>query len=282
MNTDTAKTKFTAALGWIKRQPRALLIPGALVAIVVIATLAASLHHATTSANDLAHASPLARALVQEARQEAAAQNAPNGARPATASAAPVASAPASRAIEAPALTPPTGLQQGFVAVALSQADQFGQYAQVAQKVEPAAESTFTARATYQHIPDWQQTWTAWVKLDHPVSVVVLSVAGGTGDVSASIDGAPLGSKVSHWSGFRSRQQTASVALAPGWHKLQVVTGRSGDQGGAGVVAQIALGDGTNPPSPVVPWAAPAITATTAAEPKTTNAPAVARGKEKL
>jgi hypothetical protein len=275
MNTNATKTKFTAALGWIKRQPRALLIPGALIAIVVIATLAASLHHNAPQAAVQAvpkaaqpTASQVLHAAVQRATQPATAPTAPGAGN--------------ALAIEAPALTPPAGLQQGFVTVALSQADQFGQYAQVAQKIEPAAETTFTARATYQHIPDWQQTWTAWFKLNHPASVAVLSVTGGTGTVSASIDGAPLGGEVGHWSGFRSQQTTASVALAAGWHKLEVVTGRSGDQGGAGVVAQIALGDGTNPPAPVVPWAVPTLpTPASNAEPKTTNAPAAARSAGK-
>lgn len=281
MNTTDAKTKFTAATGWIKRQPRALLIPGALIAIVVIATLAASLHHASTNVSPAA-----AQAAPKAAAQPTVAETLHNAVQavtqPATAPAK-LGARPAVQAIEAPALTPPAGLQQGFVAVALGQADQFGQYAQVAQKIEPAAESTFTARATYTHIPDWQQTWSAWIKLNRPARVAVLSVTGGTGTVSASVDGAPLGAAVNHWSGFRSQQTTSSVALAPGWHKLQVVTGRSGDQGGAGVVAQVALGDGTTPPAPVVPWAAPATTAPTAAEPKTTNAPvpAVASSKEK-
>lgn len=277
MNTTDAKTKFTAATGWIKRQPRALLIPGALIAIVVIATLAASLHRNAPQAAVQAvpkaaqpTASQVLHAAVQRATQPATAPTAPGAGN--------------ALAIEAPALTPPAGLQQGFVSVALEQADQFGQYAQVAVKVVPAAETTFTARATYQHIPDWQQVWTAWIKLDRPVSVAALSVTGGTGTVSASIDGAPLGGAVNHWSGFRSQQATASIALAPDWHKLQVTTGRSGDQGGAGVVAQVALGDGTNPPTPVTPWAAPSIPAPAAAEPKTTNAPvpAVAASKEKL
>jgi hypothetical protein len=276
MNTTDIKTKLAAALGWIKRQPRALLIPSALVAIVVVATLAASLHHNAPQAAVQAvpkaaqpTASQVLHAAVQRATQPATAPTAPGAGN--------------ALAIEAPALTPPAGLQQGFVAVALGQADQFGQYAQVAQKIEPAAETTFTARATYTHIPDWQQTWTAWFDLDHPASVAVLSVTGGTGTVSANIDGAPLGGAVNHWSGFRAQQATASVALAPGWHKLQVVTGRSGDQGGAGVVAQIALGAGTNPPAPVTPWAAPATPAPVAAEPKTTNrpVPAVASTKEK-
>jgi len=256
------KTRVTAAIAWVRRQPRAVLIPGALLLVIVLITAIASMHHssaptasqpnAQSSAPQIAAAAP---ALPKPAAQPvvpqtpARAASAPVSAPASTAS--PPASPSTAHAHPAPApITPPDGVEAGRVEVVTTQKDQFGAWAQISKSVESASQTTFTTPATPGSQPDWRITYGAWIKLDRPASIVTLGVAEGSGRAEAEIDGQPLGGRL-----MAGRSETASVALQPGWHMVTVSAMREGWKAGPGITVRVEIGDGSTPPTTVTPWA---------------------------
>ena len=255
------KTTPTTVIAWIRRQPRALVIPGALLLAIVLITAIASMHgsaptasqpNAQSSAPQIAAAAPAlpkpaAQPVVPQAPARAA--SAPTAVPAATASMPASASTAQAHPASAP-IVPPDGVQAGRVEVVTSQKDQFGAWAQISKSVESASQTTFTTPATPGSQPDWRITYGAWIKLDRPASIVTLGVAEGSGRAEAEIDGQPLGGRL-----MAGRSETASVALQPGWHMVTVSAMREGWKAGPGITVRVEIGDGSTPPTTVTPWA---------------------------
>jgi hypothetical protein len=267
------KTKLTAAIAWMRRQPRAVLIPGALLLAILLLTAITSMHggesaptapqpNAQSSAPQVAAAAsavpkPAAQPVVPQVPARAA--RAPTPASTSTASLS--ASTSTVRTAPAPAaVVAPDGVEAGHVEVITSQKDQFGSWAQVARAVESAAQTTFTTPASPGREPDWRVTYRAWIQLAAPASIVTLGVAEGAGWGEAQIDGQPVGSRL-----MAGHSETASMALQPGWHTLTVSAWREGWKRGPGIAVRVEVGDGTTPPATVTPWAVPVPTGAAAA-----------------
>jgi hypothetical protein len=172
------------------------------------------------------------------------------------------------------AITPPDGLQPGFVRVASLQQDQFDHWAQVSVQTGSAQSTSYTISADTH---EKRIVWQAWIKLQAPASLAVLDVGGeANGRVTAGVDGASLGGGVEHFRNGRARQQVASLPLAAGWHLVRVTASLDPSGTPAPLATRVSFGDGTNPPQPVMPWAVPADADTPApaasAEPESTNA----------
>src|SRR6185312_11692178 len=142
------KTKLTAAIAWIRRQPRAVLIPGALLLVIVLIAAIASMHHssASTTAPRIAAAAPAgpkpaAQPVVPQTPAHAASAH---SAAPVLTVSLPAAASTAKAHVTTTPIDPPAGVQPGFVKVAQEQQDQFDRWAQVSAHVEPAQSSSYT------------------------------------------------------------------------------------------------------------------------------------------
>lgn len=262
------KTTPTTIVAWMRRQPRALLIPGALLLAIVLITAVASMHGAG-DAPSTPQTVATAPAVPKHATQPTVPQASARAARAPVAAPGATASLPTPTTTTEPPvapapITPPAGVEAGRVQVIRSQKDQFGSWAQVSQSVESASQTTFTTPATPGSEPDWRVTYKAWFKLDRPASIATLGVAEGAGRAEAQIDSQPLGGRL-----MAGRSETASVALQPGWHTLTVIASREGWKRGPGITVRVQIGDGTTAPAMVTPWA---VTARPEAEPQSTNA----------
>lgn len=283
----TAKTKLTAGVIWVRRLPRAVVFPVALLLVVVAMTTVASIRHHTSAPSALVASATPAPAVQQRAQPAApqtpvqpqpAVQHAPPPADsqdPAHAASAAGATPIPTAISTAPATaTPPEGVEPGFVRVASLQQDQFSRWTQVSAHVEPMRSSSYTVTAERR---EKRIVWQAWIKLQAPASLAVLDVGGeANGRVTADVDGASLGGGVEHFRNGRARQQVASLPLAAGWHLVRVTASLDPSGTPAPLATRVSFGDGTNPPQPLMPWAVPVRSAAPApaasAEPQNTNA----------
>ena len=271
MDTETFTQRARA---WARRQPRAVLIPVAFIAIVVLLTLVSMARrglsrtvpeHSPTAVEVPNMNLPLSPVIKPPVTSQAVAAQLPKtevGIAP-----TPV---PAGAALGVPSLVPlvwaqapapPVGIAPGWVESITYQRDQFGQLAQVEALAEPAQLTSFQSENPVRGGSDWAQKFQGWFKLDAPMTISILRVAAGAGTVAATIDGQSLGQPLSLTDEPVSR--AATLNLGAGWHTFLVQVSRGGFQrADAGIAVQVAMGDGTTPPAPVVPYALPTVAGT--------------------
>jgi len=256
---------------WARRQPRAVLIPVAFIAIVVLLSLASAARRGLSRTAPVPEHAPVAEVVPHEPLAPAPVIKPPVA--PPMAVAQPpavgggVAPAPApSEAIRgtpspvpqvmAKPSAPPPGIAPGWVESSTFQRDQFGQLSQVGSVAVSTQLTEFQSENPARGGPDWAQKFQAWFKLDAPKSISILRAAAGVGTVEATIDGQPLGQPLSLAN--EPASQTATLNLNMGWHTFVIQVSRGGFQGAStGIDVQIAVGDGTTSPVPVVPYAVP-------------------------
>ncbi|BFI96582.1 MAG: hypothetical protein RSP_20920 [Rhodanobacter sp.] len=277
------------ARAWARRQPRAVLIPVAFIAIVVFLTIVSMARRGLS--RTVPEHSPAAMEVPNknlppatvikppETSQAVAAHLSKTGVGIAS---TPV---PAGTALGVPshvpmglaqAPAPPVGIAPGWVESITYQRDQFGQLAQVEALAEPAQLTSFQSENPARGGSDWAQKFQGWFKLDAPMTISILRVAAGAGTVTATIDGQSLGQPLSLTEEPVSR--AATLNLGAGWHTFLVQVSRGGFQrADAGIAVQIAVGDGTTPPAPVVPYALPTAAGSAASLPADVQSAAPAK-----
>ncbi|MBD8872456.1 hypothetical protein [Rhodanobacter sp. DHB23] len=258
---------------WARRQPRAVLIPVAFIAIVVLLSLASVARRGFSRTALVPEHVPVAETVLRKPLPPAPVIKPPL-ALPVAATQPPAVvggTAPAVVPAEAmrgtPPLVPqamvkptapPAGIASGWVESSTFQRDQFGQLSQIEAAAEPAQLTEFQSENPARGGPDWAQKFQGWFKLDAPASISILRVAAGVGTVEATIDGQPLGQPLSLAN--EPASQTATLNLSKGWHTFLIQVSRGGFQGAStGIAVQIAVGDGTTSPMSVVPYAMPPV-----------------------
>jgi hypothetical protein len=153
------------------------------------------------------------------------------------------------------ATQPPAGLVAGHVLETIAQRDQFGQFSVVSTSVDDAPSTSLHSIAAPADSPAWHEALTGWFRLDTPAAIAVLRIGAGAAanaGVSASIDGTSLGSGLR----YGPASETASIALAPGWHRFQIdAEGQSSTYAPPATAIELQIGNGATSPAPVVPYA---------------------------
>lgn len=257
---------------WARRQPRAVLIPVAFIAIVVLLSLASVARRGfSRTASEPEHVpvaevaphKPLPPApVIKPPLAPPMSVTQPSAAISGTAPPVPAGAMRGSQIPTPPVIlkpsVPPAGIASGWVESSTFQRDQFGQLSQIETAAEPAQLTEFQSENPARGGPDWAQKFQGWFKLDAPASISILRVAAGVGTVEAIIDGQPLGQPLSLAN--EPASQTATLNLSKGWHMFLIQVSRGGFQGAStGIAVQIAVGDGTTSPVPVVPYAVPPV-----------------------
>lgn len=155
----------------------------------------------------------------------------------------------------APQNLPPAGLVAGHVRESVAVQDQFGQFTQAAARVVGAPATSWQSHVAASGSPAWKETFVGWIRLAAPATIAELRVgAGGAARaVSAQVDGASLGAPL----GYGPASETAALSLPAGWHSF-IVTAEGGrlNYSPPATPIELLIGNGTDTPMPVVPYAA--------------------------
>lgn len=272
METETLARRVRA---WLRRQPRAVLIPVAFVAAILLLTLISTVRQTLSDSKparvEQARIAPSAQVTAAATNPMPALSSAPAikppvlvVTQPSKEAGSPTQVSLESRqASKAPALQvsaqssiPPPGIELGWVKSSTFQRDQFGQFARIEATTQPDQLTNFQSQNPSFGGPDWMQTFHGWFQLDAPQTIAILRVAAGAGMVEASIDGQSLGQPLTL--SVSPVSETATLHLGKGWHTFLIQASRGGFQRAtAGISAQIVLGDGSTPPAPVAPYFLP-------------------------
>ena len=150
-------------------------------------------------------------------------------------------------------LTPPTGLVAGQVVETIANTDQYGQYSPVSVRALGAVRTSWQSYAAPSYSPAWRETLAGWFQLSTPASIAVLRRGGGAAAalVTAEIDGASIGPALRG-----PASEMAALPLAAGWHSFTVTAeNKSLSYMATATPIELAIGNGTTPPMPVVPYA---------------------------
>lgn len=166
-----------------------------------------------------------------------------------------VGTAPLAPAEPTVATQPPAGLVAGHVLETVAQRDQFGQFSLVSTGVVNAPNTSLHSIAAPAGSPAWHETLTGWFQLPAPANIAVVRIGAGaaaSGGITASIDGSSLGSGLR----YGPASETASIALAPGWHRFEIdAEGQSYTYMPPATAVELQIGNGATSPAPVVPYA---------------------------
>ena len=276
METETLAMRMRA---WARRQPRAVLIPVAFVAGILLLTLVAAarqqLSESKATRTAKARTSPPAQLPAAVTNPMPALASVPTlnppvlpATQPSKEAGSPtqaalessqVSQAPARQA-SAQSSLPPSAIERGWIQSSTFQRDQFGQFAKIESAEQPDQLTNFQSQNPSFGGPDWMQTFQGWFQLDAPQTIAILRVAAGSGKVEANIDGQSLGLPLTLSDSPVS--ETATLHLGKGWHTFHIQASRGGFQRATtGISMQIVLGDGSTPPAPVAPYFLPPIAA---------------------
>ena len=254
------KSGFSHTTAWAKSHPKRAI--GIVVGVLIAAYLVAGyIDYRGAAANATARVASLqpAPALLAAAPAPTlppafAASPVPVRVTPAMPAMATVSTGP-SPVPQAVATQPPAGLVAGHVLETVAQQDQFGQFSVVSTSVDDAPSTSLHSITAPAGSPAWRESLTGWFQLDTPATIAIVRIGAGAAanaGVTASIDGSSLGAELR----YGPASETASMALAPGWHHFKIdAEGRSSTYTPPATAIELQIGNGATSPGPVVPYA---------------------------